>query len=203
MTSIWVEILQSNLDRALGLMEAAVRDCSDELWSAPMWEVPDPSPDSDVRGPDGDLVTDTAARHALVQVYATPWAVAWHALERLDFMLTGGFVPWEIWPGFEGRTGWTPPPARSVWDRPYGGLDVTTLAAPWSRDDLLGFTDYCKVRVADTLKDLTEERAATRIGRRREPYAARVIDKMGHVIEHGAQIRQFITAAGVTAHSGV
>ena len=199
MTSIWVEILDGNLHRALDLMEAAVRDSTDELWSTPMWEVLDPPPDGEVRGPAGDVVTDPSARHALVQLYATPWAVAWHALERFDFMLTGGFVPWEIWQGFRGRTGWTPPPARSVWDRPYGGLDVTTLSEPWSRADLLDFTAYCKDRVADTLEELTDEQATTRIGGRREPYVARVIDKMGHVIEHGAQIRQFITAAGVSA----
>lgn len=199
MTSIWVEVLDDNANRALGLLEAAVRDCTDGLWSAPMWEVPDAAPESDVRGPDGALVTDPAARHALVQLYATPWAVAWHALERFDFMLTGGFVPWEIWPGFRGRTAWTPPPARSVWDRPYGGLDVTTLSEPWSRDDVLGFSVYCRSRVSETLSELTDDRAATRIGRRQEPYAARLIDKMGHVIEHGAQIRQFITPAGITA----
>lgn len=197
--SVWGEILESNLQRALGLMEAAVRDCPDEMWSEPMWPVPDPPPDGEVRGPAGDLVTDPADRHALVQLYATPWAVAWHALERLDFMLTRGVVPWEVWPGLQGRTGWTPPPARSVWDRPYGGLDITTLSLPWSRDDVLDFTAYCKDRGTETLKDLTEERATTRIGGRKELYVARVIDKMGHVIEHGAQIRQFITAAVTTA----
>jgi hypothetical protein len=200
--SIWVEILESNVDRALGLMEAAVRDCSEELWRTPMWEVPD-LPDSEVRNPAGDLVTDPTARHALVQLYATPWAISWHALERFDFMLTGGFVPWEIWPGFRGRTGWTPPPARSVWHRPYGGLDVTTLSEPWSRLDVLDFAASCRARVAETLEGLTEEQATTRIGRRREPYVARVIDKMGHVIEHGAQIRQFITASGVNADAAV
>jgi hypothetical protein len=200
-SSIWVEVLESNADRALGLMEAAIRDCTDELWSQPMWEVADEAPDGDVRGPSGDLVTDPAARRALIQRYAAPWAVAWHALERFDFMLTGGFVPWEIWPGFQGRTGWTPPPSRSVWDRPYGGLDVTTLSEPWARGDLLAFSAYCRERVAQTLEDLTEERARTRIGRSREPYIGRVIDKVGHVIEHGAQIRQFITTEASTVAS--
>jgi hypothetical protein len=61
------------------------------------------------------------------------------------------------------------------------------------------FIAYCNGRVAETVDELTEERATAPIGQRREPYVARVIDKMGHVIEHGAQIRQFITAAGITA----
>ena len=64
----------------------------------------------------------------------------------------------------------TLPQVRSVWDAPYGGLDITTLSAPW-------IDRTCSPS--------------------RRTYAARVIDKMGHVIEHGAQIRQFITAAGI------
>ena len=198
MTSIWVEVLETNVHRALGLLEAAVRDCTDELWHTPMWAVPDPPHERDVRGPAGDLVTDPGGRHDLVQMYAAPWAISWHALERFDFMLTGGFVPWRIWEGFEGRTGWTPEPVRSVWDRPYGGLDITTLSEPWSRQDVLAFTQYCHERAVETVSGLTDELASARIGRRREPYVARVVEKMGHVIEHGAQIRQFITAAGVT-----
>jgi hypothetical protein len=199
MTSIWVESLGGNFQTAFDLMEAAVRDCTEQLWHANMWDVPDPDAASEVRGRDGNLVTDATERHELVQLYSTPWGIAWHALERLDFMLTGGFVPWEIWPGFEGRTGFTAPPVRSVWESPYGGLDITTISEPWSRADLLRFTDYLRQRVVDTLKELTDERAATHIGRRAEPYVARLIGKMGHVIEHGSQIRQFITAAGVTS----
>ena len=197
MTAIWIDSLGRNFQRAFDLMEAAVRDCTDELWQSSMWEVPDNDAAREVRGPAGNLVTDAAERHALLQLYATPWAVAWHALERLDFMFTGGFVPWEIWPGFAGRTGLTPPPVRSVWASPYGGLDITTISEPWSRADLLAFTDYSRQRAVDSLEELTDERAATLQGRRAEPYAARLMDKLGHVIEHGSQIRQFITAAGV------
>ena len=71
------------------------------------------------------------------------------------------------------------------------------MSAPWSRADLLGHTDYCRQRVVDALDALTDERVATPIGRRGQLYAGRLIDKLGHVIEHASQIRQFITAAGV------
>lgn len=135
--AIWVESLARNFPTALDLMERAIRDCTDDLWHANVWEVPDPDTAREVRGSDGNLVTDRGTRRALVQLYSTPWAIAWHALERLDFMLTGGFVPWTIWPGFEGRTGFTSAPARSVWESPYGGLDVTTISEPWSRTDLV------------------------------------------------------------------
>lgn len=82
-----------------------------------------------------------------------------------------------------------------VWDRPCGGLDIPTLSEPWSRADVVDFPAYCRERAAETLEGLTDEQASTRIGRKQEPYVGRVIDKMGRVIEHGAQIRQFITAA--------
>src|SRR5207247_6929578 len=140
-----VESLGRNFQAALDFMEAAVRDCTDELWQANMWEVPGQT--AEVRGSDGNLVTNPAERHDLVQRNGTPWGVAWHALEILDAKLTGGFVPWgpepEIWPRFGGRT----------------GMDITTLSTPWSRADLLGYTDHCRQRVVDTPEELTDERA--------------------------------------------
>jgi hypothetical protein len=179
MASIWVDTLGPNFRTALDLIEAAIHDCPDELWQANMWEVP--GQHAEVRGADGELVTDPDEQHALVQRNGQPWGVAWHALEVLDANLSGRFSPWEPWGPFGGRT----------------GLDITSLVEPWSRDDLLGYVDYCRQRVTDTLEDLTDERAATLIGRRAQPYVARLIDKLGHVIEHGSQIRQFITSAGV------
>src|SRR2546421_9136009 len=117
MASVWVESLGQNMQAALDLIEAAILDCTDELWQANMWGVP--SPAGEVRGPEGNLVTDPAERHALVQRMGQPWGVAWHALEILDFKLTGGFVPWgpdpQTWPRFGGN----------------GIDDITTLSAPW------------------------------------------------------------------------
>jgi hypothetical protein len=107
--------------------------------------------------------------------------VAWHALQVLDANLTGYFAPWEPWPAFGGKA----------------LEDITTLTAPWSQDQLLGYAAYCRQRVVDALNELTDERAAIRIGRRNQAYAARLIGKLGHVIEHGSQICQFITAAGI------
>src|SRR5439155_4297549 len=164
-SSTWVASLGPNFQTALDLMEAAVQDCTDELWQANMWEVPVDT-DAEVRGPDGNLVTDPAKRRALAQRYGQPWYIAWHALEVLDANLTGYFVAWEPWSAFGGK----------------GIEDTTTLSTPWSRADLLGYTDYCRQRVVDALSDLDDERAATPIGRRGQMYAARLIDKLGHLI---------------------
>lgn len=201
MTSIWVESVGRGFQQALDLLAAAVRDCTDEVWNESMWEVPGPDAAREVRGPGGTLITDPTECRALVQLYATPWGVAWHALERFDFQLTGGLVPWEIWPGFGGRTGFTPPPVRSVCESPYGGLDITTISTPWSRADLLGFTDYCRQRAVDTLTEVTPEKAATIIGRKGRTYAWTLMRTTLHVVEHAAQIRQFITAGGVTSNT--
>lgn len=94
MASIWVESLSRNGDAALDLLAAAMRDCPDDLWASRMWAVPadvfGPAPP----GPDRKPVTDPAARTALAQRRATPWSVAWHALETLDYDLTGAFGAW-------------------------------------------------------------------------------------------------------------
>lgn len=198
MTSIWVESLGRNFDRAFDLMEAAVRDCTDELWQASMWEVPEPEPADEVRGPDSEIITDPAERHALVQCHSTPWGIAWHALERLDFVLTGGFVPWEVWPPLSerlaaGRASALPAAAGVSG---HTGLDILTMSTPWSRSEVLAYADYCRRRVVDTLNELTDEKAATPVGR--GTYAWRLIGMTLHVVEHASQIRQFITAAGVT-----
>ena len=72
MTSIWVESLARNFDQALDLLAAAVRDCTDDLWEASMWEVPADVFGPEPPGPDLLPVTDPAARTALAQRRSTP-----------------------------------------------------------------------------------------------------------------------------------
>lgn len=189
---MWVESLQERFDRAFDLMEAAIRDCADEHWQSNMWEVADDDPSREVRGPNG-VVADPAKRRELVQRFGTPWGVAWHALERLDFLLTGGFVPWEVWPPLaerlaDGTAAVLPAAPGSTG---HTGLDLLTLSTPWTRGDLLEYVGYCRQRTADTLPSVTGERASARRGRR--TYAGRLLQAYDHVVEHAAQIRQFIT----------
>jgi hypothetical protein len=183
MRSAWVEGVERNYHASIDFIEATVRDCPDDLWAASMWLVPEPAPSLQILGAGGALVSDPAERHRLVQRSGTPWGVVWHALEVLDAKLATGSVRWEPWEGFAGRT----------------GEDITTLASPWSRDDLLDYGNHCRQRVLETLNGVTEARAAKTFGRRQESYAAYLIRLPGHVIEHGAQIREFLSAAGVTS----
>ena len=184
MTSIWVESLGRNFEGALALLEAAIRDCTDELWESSMWEVPVRAADKDLYGPDGHLVTDAASRHALTQRHSAPWSVAWHALEVLDYDLTGGFASWSPPPPFTTKAHWR---------------DLTMLPTAWSRSDLLGYLHHCGQRVRETLQDITDEKAATPLPPthryRGQPYAWVLTGIPGHTIEHASQMRQFITAA--------
>ena len=110
------------------------------------------------------------------------WFLAYHALLTLDYDLTAEFEPWE------------PPPP----------FDENTYAFPnrmFNQAELLGYVECCRRKVRQTLDALTEEMAAQPL-----PSAHRyhgmlfgvIVGSMPlHVVEHAAQIRQFLTAAGV------
>jgi len=189
MTSIWVESLGRSFEAALDLLAAAVRDCTDTLWGSSMWEVPadlfGPAPP----GPDGKPVTDPTERHVLVQRRSTPWSVAWHALEGLDYDLTGEFAPWSPPPPFAGKPHWR----------------MTSLPRAWTQSETLGYLAYCRQRVRDTLAGMSDEKAATPLPPTHRyaghPHAWIITGAVGHTIEHAAQIQQFITAASTASGS--
>jgi hypothetical protein len=182
--SVWIEGLARSFDDALDLLAGAVRDCTPSRWETPMWEVPPRDPDAELLGPDGTLVTDPASRRALVQRFSMPWSVAWHALEVLDYDLTGELAPWSPPPPFAGKPHWM----------------LFTSIPPWTPADILGYVEHCRRRVRDTLADMTDEKAATPLPpthrRHGQPYAWTLTGLVGHTVEHGAQIRQHLTAAG-------
>jgi hypothetical protein len=80
---------------------------------------------------------------------------------------------------------------------------ITSLPAAWTRSDILGYIDYCRQRVRDTLEGMTDEKAATPLPPAHryhgQPHAWILTGAVGHTIEHGSQIRQFITARGISA----
>ena len=190
MASIWLESLGRSFERAQDLLATAVRDCTDELWETTMWQVPAPDANHQFLGPDWQPITDREERRAVVQRWvqrrATPWSVAWHALEVFDYDLNGEFGPWAPPPPFTGHPHWR---------------DLTGLPAAWSRSEMLAYIDYCRQRARDTLAGMTDERAATPLPSahryRGQPHAWIITALVGHTTEHASQIRQFITAAGV------
>ncbi len=190
MASIWVESLSRSFDQALDLMAAAVRDCTDDLWESGMWQVTPPGADHQFLGSDWSPITDEAQRSTLIERWvhrrSTPWSVAWHALEVFDYDLNGEFGPWTPPPPFAGHPHWR---------------DLPGLPAAWSRSEIGGYIDHCRQRAHDTLEDMTDERAATLLppAHRNEgqPYSWSLTGLAVHTTEHAAQIRQFITTAGI------
>lgn len=194
MASIWVESLGRSFEQTLDLLAAAVRDCTDELWETSMWQVPAPDPDHQFLDSDWNPVTDPAQRRTLVQRSvqrrSTPWSVAWHALEVLDYDLNGESGPWTPPPPFTGHPHWR---------------DLPSLPAAWLRSEILGYIDDCRQRTRTTLAGMTDEQAAAPLPpahrHRGRPHAQIITALVGHTTEHAAQIRQFITAAGIAPHT--
>ena len=179
-----MESLSRTFDAALDQLAAALRDCTDDLWESSMWEVPADVFGLAPPGPDGKPVTDPAARHALAQRRSTPWSVAWHALEVLDYDLTGNFAPW------------AGPPAPFA-DHPHW-RDFTSLPGPWQQSEVLGYIEHCQGRVRDTFDGLTDERAVTPLPatqrRAGTAYARILTGLIAHTNEHAAEIRQHVDA---------
>jgi hypothetical protein len=113
---------------------------------------------------------------------STPWFLAYHALLTLDYDLTAEFEPWE------------PPPP----------FDENVYAFPnrmFTKAELMGYIDYCRVRVQRTLDGLSEAEAARPLPETHRDHGALYGVIIGstplHVTQHASQIRQFLTAAGV------
>ena len=192
MASIWVESLGRSFEQALDLLAAAVRECTDELWKTSMWSVPAPGVDHQFLGADWQPITDAARRGALVERWmsrrSTPWSVAWHALEVLDYDLNGESGAWSPPAPFAGHPHWR---------------DLPSLPAAWSRSEMLGYIDYCRQQVRDALAAMTDEKAATPLPAAHryggQPHASIITGLVVHTTEHASQIRQFITSGGTPA----
>jgi len=190
MPSIWVEALGRNFEQALDMLAAAVRDCHADLWETPMWPEPAPDAGQQFLGEDWQPITDAEKRAAVTKVWverrSTPWSVAWHALEVFDYDLNGEFGPWSPPPPFAGHPHWR---------------DVANLPAAWPQSEVLRYADYCRSQIRTVLEEMTDEKAARPLPQahryRGQPHAWLITDIMRHTTEHGAQIRQFITGAGV------
>jgi hypothetical protein len=113
---------------------------------------------------------------------SAPWFLAYHALTCLDYDLSGDFEPWQ-------------PPSP---------FDDNTWSLPnrmFTRPELLAYIDYCRRRVHETVDVLTDEAAARPLPdthRYRGTLYGVIVGSIPlHVIEHAAQIRQFVSAGGV------
>lgn len=111
------------------MLAGAVSDCPDSTWARPMWVVP----------PESGSGAETRRRRA------APWSIAWHALECIDYDLTGEFASWSPPSPFAGHAHWR---------------DVEHMAEPWSKTQILGYINYCDDRIAESFQNMTESLAA-------------------------------------------
>lgn len=180
----WQDAMLATYEDALSFMEDALRDCPDELWESSMWTVPRPEPWEPLPSPDGTVNNDAEFQERLLQGGSAIWNVAYHALWHLDYDISGGFGSW------------APPEPFGNQD---GGRVVTRV---FTRDELIGYVAWCRRRARETFDTLTDAAAAKAIPAehryRGRSYAWLLAGIPRHVTEHAAQIRQFITAAGVT-----
>jgi hypothetical protein len=115
-------------------------------------------------------------------VGSAPWFLAYHTLSVLDYDLTGEFEPY------------SPP-------QPF---DENTWSFPnrtFTKSELLGWIDWCRTQVRQTLDALTDEmalRPLPPVHRYAGTLFGVIVGSLPlHILEHATQIRQFLTAAGV------
>jgi hypothetical protein len=110
------------------------------------------------------------------------WFLGYHALTCLDYDLGGDFEPWM-------------PPAP---------FDENTYAFPnriFTRTELLGYVEWCRVRARQSCEALTDDAALRPLPSTHRyagtPYGEIVAGIPLHIVEHASQIRQFLTTSGV------
>jgi hypothetical protein len=110
--------------------------------------------------------------------FSTFWYLGYHTLFWVDLYLTGaeeGFAP--------------PAPFDLVEMEPDEVLPRT-----YTREELLGYLDYCRQKCQETIGALSEEQAyrLCRFAWGELPFAELQLHNLRHVQEHGAQLHLFL-----------
>lgn len=208
--------LIERFDAALDVIGTALRNCPDEQWGASLWWV-DPrdlwvndmwfwARDHDVsfwktnwpaaavagaramrEGADVStaLVAMAAASgatlpegveppplqdEAAIQAISALWRVAFHALFHCDMRLSDPNEPF------------APPPPFTPEDEDYGPRVL-------EREDLLAYVAHCRRKSAQTIGDLTPDRAQT-VGHWNTTFERALEINVAHLEEHGAQVER-------------
>ena len=111
--------------------------------------------------------------------FSSFWYLCYHTLFWLDLYLTGaeeGFVPPEPFDLVEMQNG-------------------EALPRVYTREELLGYLDYCRQRCQETISTLTTEQShrLCRFPWGELPFGELLLYTMRHVQEHAAQLHLFIS----------
>jgi len=171
-----------DFESAIDGLERALRACPNEHWESSLWVVKRTDPWMWPKGSDGDGRTEEA-----IQIFSAFWLIAYHCLFFLDLYCwdeTGSFAP-------------PPEFANGPEDQ---GIDQYGAArfpnVKYSREQLLGYVDYCRNRVRVTLANLTDTQRAITL-RAGHPHAGKTFQQLlgvnlAHLREHGDQLTAFI-----------
>jgi hypothetical protein len=106
------------------------------------------------------------------------WYLGYHALFWLDLYLTGA------------EEGFMPPPPFDLVEMEAG----ETLPRTYSREELLGYLEYCRRKCQETISALSTEQAyrLCRFPWGELPFAELQLYNLRHVQEHAAQLHLFL-----------
>lgn len=110
--------------------------------------------------------------------FAAFWYLGYHTLFWLDLYLTGA------------EEGFAPPEPFDLVEMQAG----ESLPRTYTRDEVLGYLDYCRRKCRETIGALSAEEASRlcRFPWGELPYAELQLYSLRHVQEHGAQLRMFL-----------
>lgn len=180
--------LCEQFDVAIDDLEAALRDCPDELWAASMWHVPRTDP---WVWPAPGVEPVPERTDESIQQFSAFWVVGYHCLWFLDFYVTADPS------GFESPEYIRGGPEEMAW--PADG------AAPFahrvfSREDLLAYAEHGRRQVRERIESMPEEELAARCSSN-HPHAGKTLRELlqvnlAHVREHGGQMLEFVRSQG-------
>jgi hypothetical protein len=172
-----------DFDDAIDELEAALRECPDDLWEASLWEVKR----TDAWIWPADNKPEPGRTDESIQVFSAVWVVAYHCLFYLDFYTTTDMASFE-----------TPEFIRGgVEEDPINEFGTAKFPEPvYPRELLLKYLDHGRARVRDVLSSATDEDLAKRCPTY-HPHVGKTLAELlevnlAHVREHGGQIRAFV-----------
>jgi hypothetical protein len=185
MTTVWCSAVAKQYRSTLEDMAIVLRGCPDELWEESIYEVKRTDqwawPPKDR---DGHQFDDAAVGEHKLQAQSAVWRTVSHALFFTDLDLPPLMADW------------APPAPFSVRDE-----DGYVVPPTYSREQLLGYIDYCRRKVDTLFDDLTDDQAAAQLP---EPHrnggtslADVLVQGVVHLQLHSAQVRTFLRSKGI------
>ena len=179
---------RSAFEAAIDQLEAALRECPDDLWDRSVWVVKKTDPW--IWPKDGQAHGRTEES---IQVFSTFWLVAYHCLFFLDFYLWDGTGEWATPPTFAGG-----PEEESIDE--HGAARPPTVR--YTREQLLGYATYGRERARRVLGEVSPSqlRLVMPKGHPRAGQSFRAVIRanLEHVREHGSQLAEFVASGGIT-----